>query len=147
MRIQIPRNVYTTPLRPLHVLAARPSLKPVRNRLYNSTLTSTKPSSQIDTDLFVQPAQQGGPLHPFFSSRQTHATVNQLVVLGSQSTPMQEYRKLVEGGGLRLDDHQTRIIQKLQTLHDALAVYAPPPPVETLSLVSMCPPFFPFLFH
>ncbi|KAH9967032.1 AFG1-like ATPase [Lactifluus volemus] len=49
---------------------------------------------------------------------------------------MQEYRKLVEAGRLRSDDHQTRIIQKLQTLHDALAVYAPPPPAETLSLFS-----------
>jgi predicted ATPase len=73
--------------------------------------------------------------------------MNQLVVLESQSTPMQEYRKLVEAGGLRLDDHQTRIIQKLQNLHDALAVYAPPPPAGTLSLVSMCPPFLPFIFH
>jgi hypothetical protein len=66
MRIQIPRNVYTTPVRPLHVLAARPSLKPVCNRLYNSTLTSTKPSSRIDTDPFVQSAKQGGSLHLFF---------------------------------------------------------------------------------
>ncbi|KAI0252070.1 ATPase [Lactifluus subvellereus] len=48
---------------------------------------------------------------------------------------MQEYQKLVEAGALRPDDHQTRIIQKLQGLHDALAVYDPPP-AETPSLFS-----------
>jgi protein AFG1 len=50
---------------------------------------------------------------------------------------MQEYQKLVEAGALRSDDYQTRIIQKLQGLHDALAVYDPPPPAETLSLVNL----------
>ncbi|KAI0052763.1 AFG1-like ATPase [Auriscalpium vulgare] len=42
------------------------------------------------------------------------------------STPMREYEKLVERGALRADDHQTRIVQHLQDLHDALTTYDPP---------------------
>lgn len=50
---------------------------------------------------------------------------------------MQEYQKLVHAGALRSDDHQTRIIQKLQALHDALAVYDPTPPSGVSSLFSL----------
>ncbi|KAI9434449.1 AFG1-like ATPase [Lactarius indigo] len=50
---------------------------------------------------------------------------------------MQEYQKLVQVGALRSDDHQTRIIQKLQSLHDALAVYDSPPPSGGSSLFSL----------
>ena len=53
---------------------------------------------------------------------------------------MQEYQKLVQAGALRSDDHQTRIIQKLQSLHDALAVYDPPPPSGGSSLVNRFSP-------
>lgn len=56
---------------------------------------------------------------------------------GGQSTPMQEYEKLVKAGTLRSDDYQTQIIQKLQALHDALVVYAPPPPLGASSLVNI----------
>jgi protein AFG1 len=49
---------------------------------------------------------------------------------------MQEYHKLVQAGALRSDDHQTRIIQKLQSLHDAIAVYDPPSPSGGSSLLS-----------
>ncbi|OBZ70040.1 hypothetical protein A0H81_09842 [Grifola frondosa] len=41
-------------------------------------------------------------------------------------TPMRQYAKLVEAGTLRADDHQTRIIEKLQKLHDELSHYEPP---------------------
>ncbi|KAF7352513.1 AFG1-like ATPase [Mycena venus] len=40
--------------------------------------------------------------------------------------PLSQYRKLVRSGVLRGDDHQTRIIQKLQDLHDKLVDYNPP---------------------
>ncbi|EIM87914.1 AFG1-like ATPase [Stereum hirsutum FP-91666 SS1] len=40
---------------------------------------------------------------------------------------MEEYKKLIDKGALRPDDHQTRIIQKLQDLHDQLVDYVPPP--------------------
>ncbi|KDQ64431.1 hypothetical protein JAAARDRAFT_28064 [Jaapia argillacea MUCL 33604] len=42
-------------------------------------------------------------------------------------SPMQHYHTLVASGTLREDDHQTRIIQKLQDLYDKLITYEPPP--------------------
>ncbi|KAF8076670.1 AFG1-like ATPase-domain-containing protein [Lyophyllum atratum] len=42
------------------------------------------------------------------------------------TTPMREYQKLVETGALRGDEHQTRIIQKLEDLHDRIIDYNPP---------------------
>jgi protein AFG1 len=44
----------------------------------------------------------------------------------TESTPLQRYYKLVEAKTLRGDDHQTRIIQKLQDLHERLKDYDPP---------------------
>jgi predicted ATPase len=41
-------------------------------------------------------------------------------------TPLRQYQKLIDTGVLRGDDHQTRIIQKLQDLHDKLLHYDPP---------------------
>jgi protein AFG1 len=41
-------------------------------------------------------------------------------------TPLLRYQELLETGALRGDDHQTRIIQKLQGLHDRLVAYTPP---------------------
>ncbi|KAF8639840.1 hypothetical protein AX17_001095 [Amanita inopinata Kibby_2008] len=47
-------------------------------------------------------------------------------------TPIEHYRKLLDSGTLHGDDYQTRIIQKLQHLHDKLLQYDPPP-IPTLS--------------
>ena len=58
---------------------------------------------------------------------------------------MHEYNKLVEAGKLRSDDYQTQIIRKLQALHDALALYDPPPSALPPSLVRISP--FPFATH
>ncbi|KAH9850808.1 AFG1-like ATPase [Lenzites betulinus] len=44
----------------------------------------------------------------------------------SRNSPLQQYYKLVESGVLRADDHQERIIGKLQRLHDDLLHYEPP---------------------
>ncbi|TBU33108.1 AFG1-like ATPase [Dichomitus squalens] len=41
-------------------------------------------------------------------------------------SPLEQYRRLVDSGTLRPDDHQTRIIEKLQRLHDDLLRYKPP---------------------
>ncbi|KAJ3516281.1 hypothetical protein NLJ89_g1221 [Agrocybe chaxingu] len=41
-------------------------------------------------------------------------------------TPMRQYQSLIDKGVLRGDNHQTRIIQKLQDLHDKLVNYTPP---------------------
>lgn len=54
-------------------------------------------------------------------------------------TPLRQYQKLIDTGVLRGDDHQTRIIQKLQDLHDNLLHYNPPHiprPSQSISLVS-----------
>ncbi|KAF8663442.1 hypothetical protein AX16_001012 [Volvariella volvacea WC 439] len=55
-------------------------------------------------------------------------------------TPLQRYCQLVDAGTLRGDDHQTRIIQKLQDLQDQLIAYdiptIPEPPVASDSLFS-----------
>ncbi|KAF7332377.1 AFG1-like ATPase [Mycena kentingensis (nom. inval.)] len=40
--------------------------------------------------------------------------------------PLPQYLRLVRSGTLRGDDHQTRIIEKLQGLHDRLRSYTPP---------------------
>ncbi|EIW82273.1 AFG1-like ATPase [Coniophora puteana RWD-64-598 SS2] len=42
-------------------------------------------------------------------------------------SPLQHYTKLVESGVLRGDDHQVRIIGKLQHFHEQLMTYKPPP--------------------
>ncbi|KAI0331242.1 AFG1-like ATPase [Cubamyces sp. BRFM 1775] len=41
-------------------------------------------------------------------------------------SPLQQYYRLVESGTLRADDHQERIIKKLQRLHNDLVRYEPP---------------------
>ncbi|KAI9000793.1 AFG1-like ATPase [Trametes punicea] len=41
-------------------------------------------------------------------------------------SPLQQYYRLVESGTLRSDEHQERIIQKLQRLHNDLLRYEPP---------------------
>jgi protein AFG1 len=61
-------------------------------------------------------------------------------------TPLRQYQKLISSGVLRGDDHQTRIIQKLQDLHDELLNYDPPMiPYSSSenSLVSLLDPFCP----
>ena len=57
----------------------------------------------------------------------------------SSTTPLEQYQRLLESGTLRGDDHQTRIICKLQDLHDKLLHYSPPPissPAPFTSIVS-----------
>lgn len=91
------------------------------SRLYNSSLASTATSSpDADSKVITQ----------------------RLPPNKSQSTPIREYNKLVEAGELKSDDYQTQIIQKLQALHDALALYDPPPSAGPPSLVRIS--HFPF---
>ena len=107
---RLPRPFIPHSLNPTTVLAY--------NRLYNSSLAST-PTSSADPDLNV--------------------ITQRLPPNRSQSTPIHEYNKLVEAGELRSDDYQTQIIQKLQALHDALALYDPPPSAGPPSLVRVSP--------
>ena len=55
------------------------------------------------------------------------------------TTPLEQYHRLLDSGALRGDDHQIRIIRKLQDLHDRLLHYSPPPiytPAPFTSIVS-----------
>ena len=72
----------------------------------------------------------------------------QLLIFGPSDhlTPLRQYQKLISSGVLRGDDHQTRIIQKLQDLHDELLNYDPPMvpyPTSENSIVSLLDPFYP----
>jgi protein AFG1 len=61
-------------------------------------------------------------------------------------TPLRQYQRLIDSGALRGDDHQTRIIQKLQDLHDELLDYEPlviPYSSSGNSFVSPLDPFCP----
>lgn len=61
-------------------------------------------------------------------------------------TPLRQYQRLIDSGVLRGDDHQTRIIQKLQDLHNELLNYDPPMiPYSSSenSFVSLLNPFCP----
>lgn len=59
-------------------------------------------------------------------------------------SPILGYQKLVESGSLKPDQHQTRIVQKLQRLHDNLANHgpAPLPALPTTSSLVSSPPMF-----
>lgn len=55
-------------------------------------------------------------------------------------SPLEYYHGLINTGVLRGDDHQTRIIQKLQDLHDKLTTYTPPSvPDPSASTSLVCP--------
>ncbi|KII95035.1 hypothetical protein PLICRDRAFT_693312 [Plicaturopsis crispa FD-325 SS-3] len=45
----------------------------------------------------------------------------------AEDSPLKRYHGLINSGAIRGDEHQTRIIQKLQNLHDQLKAYEPPP--------------------
>lgn len=64
----------------------------------------------------------------FFAPRSapSNHTPNRDPVQDVTLTPLRQYQKLIDSGVLRGDDYQTRIIQKLQDLHDQLVNYEPP---------------------
>ncbi|KIY73982.1 AFG1-like ATPase [Cylindrobasidium torrendii FP15055 ss-10] len=57
-------------------------------------------------------------------------------------TPIQRYERLIYSGVLHGDDHQTRIIQKLQDLHDKLLTYTPPPVPDVNTSTSLISRWF-----
>jgi len=122
--IPIPRNLHSASQRLprpfLLIDTLNPTTAPAYNRLYNSSLASTTPSVDVDSNVVTQ----------------------RLSSESSQLTPMHEYSKLVEADKIRSDDYQTEIIRKLQALHDALALYDPPQSAGPPSLVRISP--FPF---
>ncbi|KAG6832167.1 hypothetical protein H0H92_004898 [Tricholoma furcatifolium] len=103
--------------RPL-VLAAPVFQEPTSRRRYNSSLSIESNSSSRN----VEPTLLATHSKPISNTSQ-HPPQN---TPAEELTPMGEYQKLITTGVLRDDEHQTRIIQKLQDLHDNLVGYSPP---------------------
>ncbi|KAF8915260.1 AFG1-like ATPase-domain-containing protein [Mucidula mucida] len=57
-------------------------------------------------------------------------------------TPLEQYHRSIAAGRLRGDSHQTRIIQKLQDLHDRLLHYTPPPVPDSSASISLISRWF-----
>ncbi|THH19907.1 hypothetical protein EW146_g1342 [Bondarzewia mesenterica] len=105
------RSPSPSPSRPLSPIPGS------RGRAYNSSLAAASSSSNSDIEASI--------LH---GKPHLHGTSSPPSQAGEgSSTPMQQYQALIDSGTLHPDDYQTRIIQKLQDLHDALVTYTPPP--------------------
>ncbi|PFH51313.1 hypothetical protein AMATHDRAFT_3163 [Amanita thiersii Skay4041] len=85
----------------------------------SSSLSTTKPQGRaLNSSLALDPIEHtlvGSPSSPVNPIPRTEPL-----------TPIGQYHRLLESGILHGDDHQTRIIQKLQDLHDKLIHYNPP---------------------
>ncbi|KAJ3995531.1 AFG1-like ATPase-domain-containing protein [Lentinula boryana] len=91
-------------------------------KAYNSSLSTSTSSS---TPSIEQNLLNSSPAnHNFHSSKSTTKP-------HGHKKPLVHYHNLVASGTLRGDEHQTRIIQKLQDLHDELMDYTPPSIPET----------------
>ncbi|KAF8969404.1 AFG1-like ATPase-domain-containing protein [Flammula alnicola] len=112
--------------------------KSIKQRAYISSVASTstnvhqtKPSGRalnsslaVDSGLNNQNLLEQG----FFAGRTANNTPsNQPPNQDSAQdvTPLRQYQRMIDSGVLQGDDHQTRIIQKLQDLHDQLINYKP----------------------
>ncbi|KXN92308.1 Lactation elevated protein 1 [Leucoagaricus sp. SymC.cos] len=97
------------------------SLPKPPHRAQNSSLASVSPSTSpqgIDPGLLATNSTKALPTQ---TAQQTTIPPHNDVV-----TPLFRYKEHLETGVLRGDEHQTRIIQKLQDLHDKLVGYTPP---------------------
>ncbi|KAF9481862.1 AFG1-like ATPase [Pholiota conissans] len=89
-----------------------------RGRALNSSLAIDSGLNQklLDQEFFANRSANGTPPNP---NPDRDPTQNEW------STPLRQYQKMIDSGTLQGDDHQTRIIQKLQDLHDKLIDYKP----------------------
>ncbi|THH29654.1 hypothetical protein EUX98_g4532 [Antrodiella citrinella] len=109
-----------------HLLASFTRLpRPVRflvaSRAYRRTINTTPTKKRLNSSLAVETGAHAAYEEAILHGKRSHTKAPE----GALS-PLQQYYKLVESGTLRADDHQTRIIQRLQRLHDDLANYEPP---------------------
>ncbi|KAJ3741573.1 AFG1-like ATPase [Lentinula detonsa] len=121
-------SVISAVLRTRTVAAVRPTGPGIHlkvhtaGKAYNSSLSTSTSSS---TPPIEQNILNSSPTnHNFHSSKSTTKP-------HGHKKPLVHYHNLVESGTLRGDEHQTRIIQKLQDLHDELMDYTPPSIPET----------------
>ncbi|KAF5393174.1 hypothetical protein D9757_001293 [Collybiopsis confluens] len=117
------RAIISAGRHPAIILARRPS-----TRTYNSSLSTSTTTVSVATDNNIV----NGP-QPTQLFRKSTSTTNP----NGLKTPTAQYYKLLEDGALRGDEHQTRIIEKLQHLHDNLVNYTPPPIPEENSSDSL----------
>ncbi|KAF8812204.1 AFG1-like ATPase [Phlegmacium glaucopus] len=87
----------------------------LRGRAPNSSLAINSGLSNVENNF-----SKGSANTPSNHSPDRDPTQNDTL------TPLRQYRKLIDSGVLQGDDYQTRIIQKLQDLHDELLNYDPP---------------------
>ncbi|RDB20064.1 Lactation elevated protein 1 [Hypsizygus marmoreus] len=115
------RTIFTaqTPHRRLH--SAIHHRRPAVSTALSSR--ARQPQRRFNSSLSVQAnATPHSPEHAIFGTPSHHHKHPHR----GHKTPLSQYHKLIESGVLHGDDHQTRIIQNLQDLHDKLIDYKPP---------------------
>ncbi|KIK04720.1 hypothetical protein K443DRAFT_675736 [Laccaria amethystina LaAM-08-1] len=126
-------------MRVVRSILASPAAR--RPPIYLTRLAVTRPCGRShSSSLAVEPGFGQNLEHLFKQpSTPSNNTPDQNPSEDDLLTPLRQYQKLIDTGVLRGDDHQTRIIQKLQDLHDKLLHYDPPHiprPSHNTSLVS-----------
>lgn len=146
LKVRPPRRAFNPTTRLVSTISSSstPRLSRTRGRALNSSLAvePSSGSSLLEQSIFNSPNAISN--HPNRNSPHQGRSVNYyyLICLFEDPpelvTPLNRYKELIQTGVLRGDDHQTRIIQKLQDLHDRLANYDPPhipDPSQSNSLV------------
>lgn len=116
-----------------------------RGQVFSSSLAVREHADYAESSVLQTPktALNDPPYPTRNGKRPPEGTVHSLsdCRILDQLSPLRRYRSLVKSGVLRSDDHQTRIIETLQQLHDNLLDYDPPMIPElpsSNSLVSLC---------
>ncbi|PPQ78115.1 hypothetical protein CVT24_006416 [Panaeolus cyanescens] len=129
------RRIVTSP----HAVARIPSSLAQR-RPYVSVASTSNPhppqkplGRALNSSLAADPTLNPATLaeQNFLTNRVTQGPSSSAEPISLENpTPLRQYMKMIDSGVLRGDDHQTRIIQKLQDLHDKLIDYHQPPVPE-----------------
>ncbi|TFK64043.1 AFG1 family mitochondrial ATPase [Pluteus cervinus] len=97
-----------------------------------------KSGRALNSSLAVESTNRHNIEHTIFGSNPS-TSPTPFPILEEHLTPLRRYQQLIDNGTLKGDEHQTRIIQKLQDLHDELISYNPPlipDPAQSNSLLS-----------
>ncbi|KAL7410944.1 AFG1-like ATPase-domain-containing protein [Mrakia frigida] len=117
---RIATTAIATPLRRIHPSTFRhPAVILSTLPRFNSSALAVPTTSHEDVESTTTTASS-----PYSSSKPT------LAGLRTAQGPLVRYDSLVEAGTLLNDDFQRIIVSKLQTLHDELEGYSPPPVAE-----------------
>lgn len=105
-------------------------------RFVSTNLSSTDTRLPTTSQPVILPTSTAVPIRATTTARnnptaseQSHSEYGN----NSNTSPLERYQAMVDEGILRKDDHQTRIIEKLQHLYeDVLSYTAPPIPPQSL---------------